>query len=190
MNLSRIVVFLFASSFFLCASCTRSMLVQVTKNDYTSLPALIQDSQQPLKFKTTLKIYEVSLTGIMVTKMISDEYRISFMNEFGVKYFDARISETDAEMLYCVKQLDKKILSNVLLHDLAVMLLPSSGKSITEDTFTLGKFNYKYIQEDGLFKQIQEYKKNKVVSTFSKTGGGEIGVEHTQPRMSLILKPI
>jgi len=190
MNRSRIVVFLFASSFLLCASCTRSMLVQVTKNDYAVLPALIQDSQQPLKFKTTLKIYEVSLTGIMVAKMISDEYRISFMNEFGVKYFDARISETEAEMLYCVKQLDKKILSNVLLHDFAVLLLPSSDKNITEDTYKLGKFNYNYIQKEGLPEQIQEYKKNKVVSTFSRTGGGEINVEHTQPRMSLVLKPI
>ena len=66
------------------------MLVQVTKNDYAVLPALIQDSQQPLKFKTTLKIYEISLTGITVAKMISDEYRVSFMNEFGLKYFDAR----------------------------------------------------------------------------------------------------
>jgi len=190
MNRSRIVVFLFASSFLLCASCTRSMLVQVTTNDYAGLPALVQHSQQPLKFKTTLKIYEISLTGITVAKMISDEYRVSFMNEFGLKYFDARISENEAEMLYCVKRLDKKILSNVLLHDFAVLLLPSSGKSIAEDSYKLGKFNYKYIQEEGLSEQIQEYKKNKVVSTFSKTSGGEISVEHIRPRMSLILKPI
>jgi hypothetical protein len=190
MSLLRIAVLIFISIVFPGTSCTNRMHRQISMNDYTSLPTLLANSQQPLKFKTKLKIYKVSLSGILVAKKIMEEYRISFINEFGVKYFDARIGVTEIEMLYCIKQLDKKIFTNILLHDLAVLFLPSSGENISEKPYQLGKYSYAYIQNDSITKQINEYKKNKIISTFSRTNDGEITVEHTMPEMSLNLKPI
>jgi len=165
------------------------MLVQVKKYDYSELPQLISQQNEALKFKTNLKIYDISLSGILVTKNQSDNnVLVSFVNEFGVKYFDARINDSKPEMLYCVKQLDKEILTNVLLHDLAVLFLPLAEEQ-TENV-ELGKFNYSYIRNKNDLLKVEEFNKNKKVSTISVEKGGEISISHTAPQMMLVLKPI
>lgn len=190
MSLSRIIVFLLINVVFQGTSCTNSMLRQVSKNEYTRLPSLMASSQHPLKFKTKLKIYEVSLSGILVAKKIRDEYRISFINEFGVKYFDACISEAEIKMIYCIKQLDKRVFTNVLLHDLAILLLPSSVGDASGNIYPIENYTYHYTRNEGTAEHIQEYKRNKIATVFSRTTDGEISVEHKRFPMSLNLKPI
>lgn len=191
MRRSAIIVLLFVSSCMLWASCTRHLLVQVEKNDLSKLPGFVSIGQESLKFKAKLSIYDISLTGILATKKADGEnILVSFVNEFGVKYFDARINNSKPEMLYCVKKLDKKILTNVVLHDLAVMFLPSVVENVGARTLELGKFSYEYSQEPGGIKQVSEYDSNKVISTFSMEPNGRLKVVHDKPKMSLLLKPI
>lgn len=166
------------------------MLVQVSKHDYCELLQFVEKSTKALKFKANLQIYDVSLSGILVAKSDTNKtVLVSFVNEFGIKYFDARITNSNPEMLYCVKQLDKKILTNVLLHDLAVLFLAESEKQ-NPDSIELGKYTYRYIQNNSKLLQVEEISKNKKISTFTKAHNEEIVVNHTSPKISLSLKPI
>jgi len=166
------------------------MLVQVKKHDYSELPQFFPKQESALKFKTKLEIYDVVLSGILVTKHESDKsVLVSFVNEFGIKYFDARINNSKPEMLYCVKQLDKKIVTNVLLHDLAILFLPAAEKQ-SLDNVELGKFVYRYTQNSSNLIEVEEYNRNKKISTISGEKGGELSIAHTTPKIVLVLKPI
>ncbi len=166
------------------------MLVQVKKHDYSALPQLFPKQEKALKFKTKLEIYDVALSGILVAKPESEKsVLVSFVNEFGIKYFDARINNSKPEMLYCVKQLNKKIITNVLLHDLAVLFLSSAEKQSAENV-ELGKFVYRYKQNNNNLIEVEEFKKNKKISTILMENNGEVSIRHATPKMALVLKPI
>lgn len=179
-------------SCFVFVSCTQSMLVQVKKYNYSDLPQISSAlNQSTQKYKTNLTIYGISLTGILVAKKESSEsILVSFVNEFGVKYFDARLNNSNPEMLYCMKQLDKKVLTNVLLHDLAVFFIPSATQNSMGDTFELGKYNYNYNHNENGTLIVDEYKNNNKISAFSVTNNGEIEITHLKPDLSISLKPI
>lgn len=166
------------------------MLVQVKKHDYSEFPQFFPKQEKALKFKTKLEIYDVSLTGILVVKRESDKsVLVSFVNEFGIKYFDARINNLKPEMIYCVNKLDKKIITNVLLHDLAVLFLPAAEKHSAENV-ELGKFVYRYTQNNSNLLEVDEFNKNKKTSTILMENNGEVSIRHTAPKMALVLKPI
>lgn len=152
---------------------------------------MVCSSRSPIKLKTELHVYDVSLTGIMVVKKGTDgALLVSFVNEFGLKYFDAILKGSDTQMLYCIKQLDKKILTNVLLHDLSVLFLSSVNHEVSNAKFQLGKYTYNYsMKEDGT-KQINEYNRKEIISVFLYKKGGTFEVTHTNMKISMNLKPI
>jgi len=177
-------------SCFAFTSCTHTLLLQVKKYNYSDLPQIIPDQFNNTKrYKTTLGIYDVELTGILVVKAESSEnILVSFVNEFGIKYFDARITNSNPSMLFCVKQLKKKIVTNVLLHNMALLFLPSA-QHISEKHIRLGGFEYRYKRNKDSMKVV-EFRNNNQISELNVFSSGNIEVLHTKPKMSLFLKPI
>lgn len=165
------------------------MLVQVKKYDYSQFPQLVSSKNEVLKFKAKLDIYDVSLSGIMVVKKeVDGGVLVSFVNEFGIKYFDAQINSNKAQMLYCVKQLDKKIVTNILLHDLTLLFLPAATKHNLE-AIQLGKFEYRFIETESEL-QVNEFNKNKMLSIILMEKEGGFAISHSSPKMTLSLKPL
>lgn len=185
----RIVFLVLATSFVLLSGCTKSLLLQVNSYDYTQLPYFLDLEKTSHKFKAELHIYDISLSGIMVAKRNENaDILVSFVNEFGIKYFDAHLGKNNAEMIYCVKQLDKKIITNLLLHDLVLLFVPASHQQ-NIDEIELGNFTYKYTNAEPTL-QLEEFAKNKRISTITLHCEGELSIKHTKPKVALILKPL
>lgn len=181
-----------AISCLVLASCNQSMLVQVKKYNYSDLPQISSSlNQNTQKFKTNLTIYGIALTGILVVKKESSEsILVSFVNEFGIKYFDARINNSNPEILYCIKQLDKKLVTNVLVHDFAVLFLSEAELNRSVEIFELGKLHYQFNQNENGTLKVEEYRKSNKISEFIVIKNGDIEVKHKKPEMSISLKHI
>lgn len=189
MSQSKIACLIFVS--LLLQSCMHGLLVQTKTQDYASLPALIHFSKSPEKFKAEVHVYDISLTGILVAKKINDgEVLVTFINEFGLKYFDARLKGPETEMTYCIKPLDKKIITNTLLHDLSVFFIPSSNKVTEKGLYALKNFSYQISDLQNNEQQVKEFNKKKLVSIYLQKSEEEYHISHPGIRIEISLKII
>jgi hypothetical protein len=91
-------------------------------------------------FKATLDIKDHHLTGMMVIKRMeaiprvpapgrpADEdsvYRVVFVSEVGMTYFDLELSTTEMKVISCFPSLNKKALFRIIETDLRVLLVKS-----------------------------------------------------------------
>ncbi len=188
MSRLRLVCLIFISLFL--GSCMQGLL-QIEKQDFASLPSLISLSETSLKFKAELTIYDISLSGIMIAKKGNKgDVFVTFVNEFGLKYFDAHLDAPDTKMIYCIKPLDKRKFTNVVLHDLSIFFLPSANEGANKKNYSLNNFSYHYSKLENKKEQIEEYKKKKLVSIYLQESNEEYKVTHPDIRIKISLKLI
>src|ERR1035437_4022081 len=114
---------LLTSLFFLLLACGKS--------PYRSLQASTANSACLNKFKpaissilynTHVNVIGKHLSGLMIIKRMRDStIRVVFSSEMGVKFFDFEYSGIGFKVVYCMEQLNKKVVINQLKKDLGFL---------------------------------------------------------------------
>jgi hypothetical protein len=97
-------------------------------------------------YKASMKFYKNTLTGIFVIKPQKDNvnsYRVVFLSELGMKYFDFSIEPDSFIIHQCILPLNKNKVLSILENDFRLMLSPSvlSGPGKIKDDKKI--FRYK-----------------------------------------------
>ena len=108
------------------SSCSKFICVSPNldyKGTKDAFPGLF-GSNSVRKFQTTIKYRSAEMTGIMIVKKLDDTHTAgSFVNEFGIKGFDFRISPDRVEFSYLINKLDKWYIRRSLGNDLHFLFL-------------------------------------------------------------------
>ncbi len=76
-------------------------------------------------FKAEILIRQKQLSGIMVFKRTAPElWRIVFINEIGMKFFDLKLARDNFEVVECYQGLKRKKLLSLLEQDFRLLLIP------------------------------------------------------------------
>jgi len=108
------------------SSCSKFICVgpNMGYNRMGKSDTILFSSTNVRKFHTTIKLKKSEMTGIMVIKKMSDSLTAgSFINEFGIKGFDFRITPDRVEFSYLFKKLDKWYIRRSLGNDLHFIFL-------------------------------------------------------------------
>jgi len=118
--------------FMACAqSPYRSLQIAEKNTDYCLTH--FEQHFKPLLFNTHAYISGHHLSGLLLIKEMPDSsIRVVFSNEMGLKYFDFEYSHSKFKVIYCIHQLNRKIVLNLLRKDLGLLI----GEDID---FTRGK---------------------------------------------------
>lgn len=110
-------------------------------------------------FKTEMQIYGKDLSGMLaVRKTDTAEFRVIFINEVGMKFFDFEISESSDSVLFIFEPMNKKMFVKMLTEDYRnIFFVPHEDK------------NNLYINEDD--KIIFRNKNTKMYYTFFEETG-------------------
>lgn len=136
------------------------------------------DSSLDYVYKANIKIKEHNFGGIFIVKKItSNSHRIVFTTEMGNKLFDFSFQGDTFKINYILKELDKKILINLLKTDFKVLILenPMILNSYSYEDYSvfntkLNSDSYYYFKKNGSLEKIIKVKnqKEKVVFAFSE----------------------
>jgi hypothetical protein len=108
------------------SSCSKFFCIgtDIDYNQIENKGAALFKSNDVIKFRTSIKLRNSEMTGIMVVKKMSDSITAgSFINEFGIKGFDFRITPERVEFSYLFKKLDKWYIRSSLGNDLHFLFL-------------------------------------------------------------------
>jgi hypothetical protein len=131
MRLSRII---FVKVFILClmlsiSSCSPNYLkgFELINNSDLKIPGIFNNDYKKSLYKANLKIMGRGLSGILLIKRINtSEFRIVFMSEIGLKYFDLGINFDGVEPLpktyYIMSVLDRGDIVDILIKDFTLLL--------------------------------------------------------------------
>jgi hypothetical protein len=173
---------LLSSLFFLFLSaCSLGHYSRLSKQEKSTTPNFIfpfVKNNQTLLFKTNLDIYSKSFSGLLVVKQISsNDFRIIFTTELGMKLFDFEITDSAFIQHYCVPQLNRPKLLNILQEDLSVLLSSNILNSTTENYYL------KSTDENVLKTKWKRYKyyyfsKNQHLNKIEKSKNGFVKVRY------------
>lgn len=86
-------------------------------------PGLPDLGFQDEKYRAILDVSNKHLSGILVMKRTDiHDYRVVFMNEMGVTFFDYSFSENDYTVNYIMSKLNKKAVKTTLAKDFGMLL--------------------------------------------------------------------
>ena len=126
-----------------------------------SQPWVFSNSFEKGLFKAEMRIYDNSLSGLIIIKRTGETFRAVFVSEIGIKYFDIEIgsNETnDFTVHYILEMLNRKQIT-AFIEDTFRMLTMSFGETKKESSFLCdgsgnmvkvtktqnhGKFRYDY----------------------------------------------
>ncbi len=113
---------LFISSIF---SCRTSNLIKYKNNEELKKAIFVfEQTEKATLYKTEINLFKNYFSGITVIKKISKKtYRIVFMNETGMKFFDFEISPEDYKIHHIFKPMNKKIFVKLLINDYRLILM-------------------------------------------------------------------
>jgi hypothetical protein len=108
--------FLFLSIILFLASCSHKTAKEIAVNNTPN------NCLQQLKpeFKSVIYNTQVNVVGnhlsglLLIKQMPGDTTRILFTSETGIKFFDFQLTNTDFKVVYCIKKLNKKIITTQL----------------------------------------------------------------------------
>lgn len=111
--------------FFSCTipnySKLKTCAVADVSND--SLLSVFPKSFTKALYKARLDVYGNYFTGMFFLKSMEDSsYRINFINEFGMKFFDIEYKNEKFKLIYCFEKFNNSILLNTLETDIRYML--------------------------------------------------------------------
>jgi len=135
----------------------------------TRIPPLGNNFEKAL-FKGNLDISKHHLTGLMFFKQTSDtSYRIIFINEMGMKYFDLEFIHEQFIIRYCFPSLSRKALLKILESDFR-LLLPeklSGQRTLIQKTENSGNIEYKVTSKSGKYFYTIEKGSRRILSIVS-----------------------
>ncbi len=129
-------------------------------------------------FKTNINLYENDFSGIIVIKPINDKtYRIVFLNELGMNFFDLEITADSFKVYKILESLNRKSLLKLLVNDFRILVLndiniQNSKKYLdTEGNFfVLRPDNTKNLyfigRQDKLLYKIEQHSVFRKINTF------------------------
>ncbi len=191
----------------LCVSCAS----YPKKNGYTAIDLTTRtitnpyfsDSDKDYVYKANIAAFGKSFGGLFIVKKLGkNQHRIAFTTELGNKIFDFTFKDNDFKVNHILKELDKKILVNILKNDFRVLV---KENSVIEKAFLLdgntvyqtdieGKNYFYSMDEDQPYKIIKvKNERPQVEFLFSEINDDlakAIQINHENLRLSIRLKSI
>ncbi len=156
-------------------------------------------------FNAAIKTYGKQLTGVMAFQKESDEkYRVLFTTLAGPKLLDMYISTDSYEIIYCIKELNKKMILQFFQKDLSVLVglprnKPKKGQMqdslLLETIPVLKKDTVFYYSQNSILKKEMYKSKEKYLFTVDYLYDNnkrmiEIRLEQLNFSMNINLKPL
>ncbi|NNE76319.1 MAG: hypothetical protein HKN31_04525 [Pricia sp.] len=170
---------------------------KVISNPYFSDPA------KDYVYKAKIDVLNRSFGGIFIVKKLDvDHHRIVFTTELGNTIFDFTFQDEDFIVNRVLKEMDKKILINILKKDFKVLIeenLPVEKAFIHGDSQVLKadilSKNHYYFYPSGQLKKIFRTSNGKEKVRFQYSGikgniAEEIHIDHQNFRLHIVLKAI
>jgi hypothetical protein len=121
---------------FLFSLCLLFAACGATHNASTIEDNQLLDKGKTSRYQLLIKVNQSEITGIMLLKYMSDEWRGSVMNEFGVKVFDLKATKGKCRLQHVIPLLDKWAIRRTIASDFAFLFWnagqgkPDKGKSM------------------------------------------------------------
>ena len=161
------------------------------------------DTSKDYVYKANIEAFGNSFGGIFIIKKLGDDHhRIAFTTELGNKIFDFSFQGEDFKVNHILKDMDKKILINVLKNDFQVLVAqnPFIEKSFQKDDDFIQqaslhhKTYYYFLTEEKLKKVVRVGNgKEKVVFLFSEINDNiaqQIRISHQNFKLNIALKAL
>jgi len=172
------------SSFILavCLSCgsypKKNGFITTAITKQSILNPYFSNTSKDYVYKANISIFNKALGGIFIVKKLGKKHhRIAFTTEMGNKIFDFTFLENDFKVNHILKDIDKKILINILKKDFKVLITenPPVEKTFYKtpnsiyETHIGTKKHYHYLSEKKLHRIVRVHNgKEKVEFLFSK----------------------
>lgn len=189
---------------FSCASYPKKNNFKPTLNTNISiLNTYFSDASKDYIYKANINAFDKKFGGIFIVKKLGQEHhRIVFTTELGNKIFDFSFKGDDFKVNHILKELDKKLLINILKNDFRVLITESplieKKFALKEDmvyqTAINGKNHFYFLKEEKPYK-ITKVKngKSKVEFLFSEINdelANQIEINHKNINLTIVLKSI
>jgi len=195
---------LFAFVFIGCASYpqkkgfrTVETIQKKTLNPYFS------DASKDYVYKAKIEAFDKTFGGLLIIKKIGPaHHRIVFTTEMGNTLFDFTLKDDDFKVNRILKEMDRKLLINILKRDFKTLIAEhppvlqtfKTGKDIVTETKILSKKHYFY-HAQGQLNTIARVRggKEKVIFLFPETKdsmAGKVQIVHKTLPLTITLKGI
>ncbi len=197
---------LISTIFFLIISCKVTTVKDYVKSDTitnTIHNPYFADKIKDYVYTANIKVYNNEFSGILIVKKLEEnEHRMVFTSQFGSTFFDIAFKNDTYKIHTIVKELDRKIILNILLRDFSILVKENTTvvESYSHDVFNIlkGTINnrsnyYFYSQEDQELKKIVHTKKvkEKFEIHFSKISENkvakQINIDHKDIKLHIEL---
>lgn len=174
---------------------------KVAKNQKTIVNPYFSDSSKDYVYKANVTVFSNYLGGILVIKKInSEEHRVVFTTEMGNTIFDFSFEGGDFKVNRIIKQMDKKLLINILEKDFRALV---AEKLLSQEFYNkshqeiakvqINKKPYFYTFANSRLKTISRIgnQKEEVVFEFSEINGDiaeQIKIVHNNINLKIELK--
>ena len=201
--------FLISSGLFLLfVSCKTYEIPNATKiesNQKNVQNLYFSDSEKDYVYKASIDVYGKQLGGIFVAKKINDSiHRAVLTTDFGNTLLDFEVSENSFKVIYCVDELNKKIVLNTLKDDFRLVFRQNY---FVEEAFENQSHTIYKVKDGKRFNYLSENKsdqmltqlihttktKEKVVIRFegkNSTFAKKINIEHKNIKLNIELNQI
>lgn len=200
----------FYTSIFLFSACTNPYK-NLTKTEYPEkslkiIPYYLPSIEKAIIYKADITFYNNNFAGLLVIKRIEENnYRLALTTQFGLKIFDFELNQGQLKAVFCIEQLNKKMILNLLEDDFNLLLLQleydsffsMQNKELNQNIWLLtsGKMDSYYIQNndsesiDFISKRKRNSEKISVGLRNYRNGvPGEINLKYIRIKHSLNLK--
>ena len=201
--------FLISSGLFLLfVSCKTYEIPNATKIESSQKKVqnlYFSDSEKDYVYKASIDVYGKQLGGIFVAKKINDSiHRAVLTTDFGNTLLDFEVSENSFKVIYCVDELNKKIVVNTLKDDFRLVFRQNY---FVEEAFENQSHTVYKVKDGKRFNYLSENKsdqmltqlihttktKEKVVIRFegkNTTFAKKINIEHKNIKLNIELNQI
>lgn len=201
--------FLISSGLFLLfVSCKTYEIPNATKIESSQKKVqnlYFSDSEKDYVYKASIDVYGKQLGGIFVAKKINDSiHRAVLTTDFGNTLLDFEVSENSFKVIYCVDELNKKIVLNTLKDDFRLVFRQNY---FVEEAFENQSHTVYKVKDGKRFNYLSENKsdqmltqlihttktKEKVVIRFegkNTTFAKKINIEHKNIKLNIELNQI
>ncbi len=178
-------------------------MIRIDTSSISVLNPYFSDTAQDYIYKANISAFNTNFGGIFVVKKLgAKHHRIVFTTELGNKIFDFAFDGDDFKVNHILKELDKKLLINILRNDFKVLVTESpeveKAYLLKEDTVyqtnILGKNHFYFSGQNQLYK-ITKVRggKSKVEFLFSEINDNiaqYIEISHQNINLTIKLKSI
>ena len=209
---SIILFALLITLFYTFSSCSNPYKnltkVEHSEKDVHLIPFTLPSFENAIIYKADLSFYNNDFGGLLIIKRVEEKiYRIALTTQFGLKIFDFELSNGNLKVVFCIEQLNKKLILKTFEEDFNVLLMQQKfdhlfeikNSELNQNIWQLnsGKSNTNYIQnnESNTIDMIAKMKRNsKKISVglccYKNELPGEINVNHHSIKFTMNLKLI